>query len=120
MKLAVGTNEFQLPLGMQLRRDSEGQWQIAEPPESSSERSDRPSFSQGPPPPPRPSTGPPAAPIQGEPQDGRIDAEALLALVDAQAEAGATNAPPDSEPGGSDADSVLQRLMQRRAQEANP
>lgn len=117
VKLAVGSNEFRLPLGMQLRRDSEGLWQIAEPAESSSERSDRVSFAQNPAPPPRPSTGPPAAPMDERPADGRIDAEALLALIEAQAEAGATNAPPASEPGSGDTDSVLQRLMQRRAQE---
>jgi hypothetical protein len=119
VKLAVGTNEFQLPLGMQLRRDSEGQWQMAEAPAASLERSDRLSFVQGGPPPPRSSTGSQTAPTNGEPPNGMIDAEALLVLVDAQAEAGATNAPPNPEPGGSDTDSVLLRLMQRRAQEAN-
>jgi len=117
VKFAVGSNEFRLPLGMQLRRDSEGMWQIAEPAESSSDRSDRFSFAQNPPPPSRPSTGPPSAPVDERPPDGRIDAEALLALIEAQAEAGGTNAPPASEPGSGDTDSVLLRMMQRRALE---
>jgi hypothetical protein len=119
VKLAVGSNEFQLPIGMQLRRDSEGKWQLAEPTESSPERPDRSSVARTGPQSPTPRSGPPAAATSAEPQTVAVDAEALLALVDAQSEAGATNAPPEAASGGGEADAVLLRLMQRRAQEAN-
>ena len=119
VKLAVGTNEFQLPIGMQLRRDSEGKWQIAEPPDSSPERYDRSSFARTAPRSPTPWTGPPGVATNGEPQTVAVDGESLLALVDGPPETGATNAPPEAPPGGEGADPVLLRLMQRRAQEAN-
>jgi hypothetical protein len=119
VRLAVGSNEFQLPVGMQLRRDSEGKWQIAEPADSSMERTDRPSLARTSPQPPGPQTGPPVAATSGEPQAVAVDAESLLALIDPQSETGATNAAPEAVSGGGETDAVLLRLMQRRAQEAN-
>jgi hypothetical protein len=124
--LSVGTNRFELPIGMQLRRDSEGIWQLAEPADSGPERTERSSFARSTPSSsgsrPEPSPGPPGMP-PGMPNEGPQSmaamAESLLALVDAQNESAATNAPPEPPPGGGDTDPVLLRLMQRRAQEAN-
>ena len=115
VKLAVGTNAFQLPVGMQLRRDSEGSWQLAEPTDSLPERADRPSFSRTGPQPPGPPTGPPAAATNGEPQAVSVDAESLLALIDGQSEAPATNAAPDAASGGGETDPVLLRSCRRNA-----
>jgi len=122
VKLAVGTNEFQLPIGMQLRRDDQGKWQMAEPTYPSAERSEGTTSvrAAGPPsvaqtdlrPPPG---GPPDAPTNGEPQVVVIDPNGQPMPLDPQAESGDTNAPP----GGGETDPVVLRLMQRRAQEVN-
>ena len=129
MKLAVGTNEFQLPIGMQLRRDNQGKWQMAEPSYSSSDRSDRsestrfaravppPASAERPPPLPGP-PGPPEEPGNGEPQVV-VDPSGQPLALDAPAEPGDTNAPPEAASGSGETDPVLLRLMQRRAQEAN-
>jgi hypothetical protein len=120
VRLAVGSNEFALPIGLQLRRDSEGKWQIAEPADAPLERFERPSFVRTAAPPPPPVGLPPGGPPPpGTNSDFQADAESLLALVDAQSETAATNAPPEAASGPGEADAVLQRLMQRRAQEAN-
>jgi hypothetical protein len=126
VKLAVGTNEFRLPIGMQLRRDDQGKWQLAEPSYSSSERSERSSLvrsvpppSSAPPPPPPGPPGPPSAPATGEPQVVVIDPNGQPVIIEPPAEAGASSAPPEAAPGGGETDPVLLRLMQRRAQEAN-
>lgn len=120
VRLAVGSNEFALPIGMQLRRDSEGKWQVAQPADAPSDRSDRSSFTRTAPPLPPPGGLPPGGPPPaGTNTDFQADAESLLALIDGQSETAATNAPPEAASGPGDADAVLQRLMQRRAQEAN-
>jgi hypothetical protein len=127
VKLAVGTNEFQLPIGMQLRRDDQGKWQMTEPSYSSSERSDRSSFARSvpppagaPPSPPQGPGGPPSdQPPNGEPQVVVVDPSGQPLALDAPAEPGETNAPPEAAPGSGETDPVLLRLMQRRAQEAN-
>jgi hypothetical protein len=118
VELAVGSNEFQLPLGMQLRRDSEGVWQLAAPTEASPERPERPSLVRAAPPPPGARPGPPVLVSNGEPQAVLSDAEPPPPPFDAQVEAGAPNGPPDAAPSGGETDPVLLRLMQRRAQEA--
>jgi hypothetical protein len=120
--LAVGTNSFPLPLGMQLRRDSEGVWQLTEPADSGPDRTERPSLARSAPPPSAPRPEPPPGPpgmANEEPPGMAAMAESLLALVDGQTESTATNVPPEPPPGGSETDPVLLRLMQRRAQEAN-
>jgi hypothetical protein len=121
VKLAVGSNEFQLPLGMQLRRDSEGKWQLAEPtelPPERSERSERPSFVRGAPQPLGPRTGPPSLVTNEEPQMATTDAEPPPPAFDPQLEAGGPPPPPEAATNGGETDPVLLRLMQRRAQEA--
>jgi hypothetical protein len=118
VKLAVGSNEFQLPLGMQLRRDSEGKWQLAEATEASPDKSDRSSVPRTAPQPPGPRPPPPTLVTNGEPQAVAADTDSQPVASDAQAEVSGTGAPPDAAPGGGETDPVLLRLMQRRAQEA--
>jgi hypothetical protein len=118
VKLAVGTNEFRLPLGMQLRRDGEGKWQLAEPTESTPDRSERPSVARGAPQPPARSPGPPPPVTNVEPPTVGADAEPPPMPPEAQFENAAPNGAPEPPPGGGETDPVLLRLMQRRAQEA--
>ena len=124
VKLAVGTNEFQLPVGMQLRRDNEGNWQVGEPAYSSYDQ--RPALSSSVrPSPPTLAAQPMGAPSlsNGEPPAVALDPNGQPMTFDPQADvAGDTNAPPPeaAAAGASgETDPVLLRMMQRRAQELN-
>lgn len=119
--LAAGTNTLELRVGMQLRREDEGQWQVAAAPELPP-LSPPPAYS------PRLASAPmvaqstlPAGVSNAEPQAINFDPAAQSAAGEPPALAAegiATNAAPDAVAGGSD-DPVLRRLMQRREQEMN-
>lgn len=118
VKLAIGTNEFQLRVGMELRREDQGKWHLAERTEPPSERSDRTPLVRPAPQPPGPRPGPPAAATNGEPQVVAINPDFQPPLPDPPAEAAAANAAPEAPFGGSD-DEVLARLIQRRRQQTD-
>lgn len=132
VKLASGTNEFSLPVGMQLRREDEGNWHVSEPAyvasssssSSSYDRSDRGSSSRYGSSPPSFSRsftpGPP--PTTMETNVVMLDPNSQAMMLDLQADVFDTNAPPEAAAGGGgggETDPVLLRLMQRRAQEVN-
>ena len=97
--LASGTNTVELRMGMQMRREEEGDWSV-------SARSESPVASSASPPDNLPAapTGPDAGPASvGAPSEASATAS--------------TNAEPAAT-GGSDSD-VLKRLMERRAKEMN-
>lgn len=133
--LTSGTNQFVLPVGKQLRRETEGEWRVAEAPErpitsyaasssSSSSYSRSSSFtpaSTPPPPPPvaAPPGGPefdPAGPIPAP--IGVVDPDTGVAVTAAGADSGTTNGVTPAPAGGSESE-VLRRLMQRREEELN-
>jgi hypothetical protein len=124
VRLAVGTNEFQMPLGMQLQRDSDGKWQLTErtePPPERTERSERSYFTRGGPQ-PMPSRFPQSFPqafptTNGDTQVFNPDAEPPPMPLDQQADAGGPPPPPDAVPTNGETDPVLLRMMQRRAQQ---
>lgn len=119
VKLVVGTNEFQLRVGMELRREDQGKWHLAERTEPPSERSDRTASVRPAPLPPGPRPGPPAAATNSEAQAIAFNPDFQAPLADPPAEAGAANAAPGAASGGSE-DDVLARLMQRRRQQTDP
>ena len=128
VKLSAGTNELSLPVGMQLRKDEDGAWHISEPAYSSSESSDRgySSSSRSARPPTFTATAAPAPTTtvfsNGDPNVPQFDPNAPPMIMNGEPppEFAETNAPPEAAPSsGGDADSVLQKLMQRRAQELN-
>jgi hypothetical protein len=117
VKLAVGTNEFDLPVGMQLRRDDQGNWQVAEPAYSSSERTERSPSGRAAPPPFVAQQVPVQSSTNGEPQVAVFDPNSQPMPLDPQVDAGETNTPPEAASSGGETDPVLLRLMQRRSQE---
>ncbi len=136
VKLVTDTNHIDLPVGMQLRRDDEGAWHMAEPVVSSYEprsesRSDSsrysrpPSFSRNSPAAASSSTSSsstfPPPPGEGESPIIVVDPNAPPMVLDPAGENGEPAPAPEPPPaaGGSSADAVLQRLMQQRAQEVN-
>ena len=120
VKLAVGTNEFDLRVGMQLRRDEDGKWQMAEPAYSPVERSERTASARAAPPPFVAQQIPAQTLPNGEPQVVAVDPNSQPMPLDAQADVTETNAPaPEAASTGGETDPVLLRLMQRRAQELN-
>jgi hypothetical protein len=134
--LTSGTNEFVLPVGKQLRRETEGEWRVADAPErpitsyaassssSSSSYSRSSSFAQAPTPPPPP---PVAAPPGGPEVDPAgpipmptvvVDPDTGVIVTAPGADTGTTNGVTPAPAGGSESD-VLRRLMQRREEELN-
>ncbi len=115
VKLVAGTNEVQLSVGMQMRREDQGEWQVTAITESSSpstttyaSRSSSASTATVP-----QNTSAPSPGTNSEPQVIVFDG---TTVVDAGPDAAATNAPPDSTAAGT-TDPVLLRLMQRAAAE---
>ena len=117
VKLTGPTNEIELPVGMQLRREDAGEWYIAaraEPPPVTFARST-----------PRPSSGndddrPSSSPVnQAEPPVIILDpSESQVLIADPNTGTVMTNGLPEAASGGAEND-VLRRLMQRRQQENN-
>ncbi len=93
VKLTSPTNELQLPVGMQLRREEDGPWQVASTPE--------------------------AAPTAPSTAIGSVSrpAETSSTLTGTTAQATTNQTAAASSPASSD--EVLRRLMQRREQENN-
>ncbi len=129
VKLASGTNEFSLPVGMQLRREDEGNWRVSEPAyvsssSSSYDRGERGSYSRSTPPSfsSYRSDTPPSTNAM-DPNVATFDPNAQPVVFDPQSEMSDTNAPPEAAvgnaTGGGETDPVLLKLMQRRAQEVN-
>jgi len=111
----AGTNEssqFELKVGMQIRREPGGAWHLV------SDNSSSPLL------PPVGVAGPTLVQDdstaggpeeEGQPQAG--DSDPQMASGEPQGDPGATNAAPEEAAPGGEADPVLLRLMQRRAQE---
>ena len=118
IKLAAGTNEFELRVGMELRREDQGKWQMAERAELPSERVERPTSTRFASPPSGPRPEPAALPPAGGPQVTAINAELPPTFAEPPPEPGPPNAGPEATPGGSDSD-VLARLMERRRQQTD-
>lgn len=123
VKLMSGTNELELPVGMQLSRAEQGEWQIgAASAESSTGGEGRPR----PAPVVTPTVPTEAAPTGGEPPfPFPTNAEMPLPpegfpvpIPTAETENANTNAESSAASGGGESD-VLRRLMQRREQELN-
>ena len=120
VKLVSPTNELQLPVGMQLRREDDGKWQIAETSYTANDRPDRSSSSyRSTVPPAITASGVPPFSTNGEPDAATLDPNSEPMTADSQADLTDTNAPPGAPAAGGETDPVLLRLMQRRAQEIN-
>jgi hypothetical protein len=121
VKLAAGTNEVQLKVGMQMRREEEGEWQVASLDFSSGGSSGPTSVRPGPGPTvvrtasSAPNTEPDG---EGEPQMIMVDPASQTAIADLPPDAAGTNAAADAASSATE-DPVLRRLMQRREQELN-
>jgi hypothetical protein len=120
VKLASPSNEIELAVGMEMRREDKGEWHLAaraEPPAASLDRSTatRPAL-------PTRAASPaaaPAAPENGEPIVF-VDPETQPVIKEPVTETTASNAAPATATGGSEAD-ILERLRIRREQEqGNP
>jgi hypothetical protein len=119
VKLASPTNEIQLPVGMQMRREDKGEWRLGAQPDVPATRSERS-------PTPRPavaamapSRDTPRPPSNGEePQVIFIDPETQLVIREPQTQPAVSNAAPGTASGGSESD-ILERLRLRREQESN-
>ena len=137
VKLTTPSNELSLAVGMQLRKDEDGAWHVSEAPSTSFESSER-SYSSSSsssssystrysrPPTFSPTATPaPTAMVftNGDPNMPQFDPNAPPPMTmngEPPQEFADTNAPPEAAPSsGGDADSVVQRMMQRRAQELN-
>ncbi len=116
VKLTAGTNEVEVPVGMQLRREEQGAWELAAAPESGQTSGRSPA-----------AFGPGAAPglMVSTPDTGGngtnggaqviiLDGTAQPVITDSL-ESGGTNAAPETPPGGEDP--VLARLRARAAAE---
>ena len=121
VKLASPTNEVQLAVGMQLRREDDGKWQMTETIYSSSDRPDRSASSsyRSTTPPAVTASGVPPFSTNGEPDAATLDPNSEPMTADSQTDVTDTNAPPGAPATGGETDPVLLRLMQRRAQEIN-
>jgi len=116
VKLASGTNELQLRVGMQMRRPEQGEWQVASVDSGADRSAGRPSVPPGP--------GPTIVRtetrtnvIEGEPQIIVIDPNSQTVMTDPAGDEANTNG---TETASSTTDDpVLRRLMQRREQELN-
>jgi hypothetical protein len=109
VKLASGTNEVNLPVGMQMRRKEEGGWTLSARVEADSPHPIQSTATR--------TISPTTAPA-GEPRTVASDTEPAIVVIDGQPENIATNAEPQTASGGSEND-VLTRLRQRREQELN-
>jgi hypothetical protein len=109
VKLASGTNEVTLPVGMQMRRKEEGGWTLSTRAEADSPRPIQSTAAR--------TISPTTAPA-GEPQTVASNTEPAIVVIDGQPENIATNVEPQTASGGSEND-VLTRLRQRREQELN-
>jgi hypothetical protein len=116
VKLASATNQVQLPVGKQMRREEEGDWELAATETATGSRapirgSHRSGVATSTQPEPSVST------TNAEPQVIIIDSESQTVVTD-PVDAGSTNGAPEAASNSSD-DPVLRRLMQRREQEIN-
>ncbi|MBI3849749.1 MAG: hypothetical protein HY298_05595 [Verrucomicrobia bacterium] len=109
VRLASGTNEIDLPVGMQMRREEEGGWLL-------SARTETPAAA-----PSQTNVARPALPTAtagaGQPAVATA-AEPTIVVIDGQSETIVTNAEPQTASGGSE-DDILTKLRQRREQELN-
>jgi hypothetical protein len=117
VKLAAGTNEFELRIGMELRREDQGKWRMAERAEPPSERIERPPSTSTASSPPRSQPGPAAPPPPSEAQVTAVNPE-FPPPFEPPPELAPPDAAPEPAPGGSDSD-VLTRLMERRRQQTD-
>ncbi len=116
VKLASATNQVQLPVGKQMRREEDGDWELAAAESATGSRASARSS--------RRSTV--ATSTQPEPSVTTTNAEPQVIIIDSDSQtvvadpvdAGSTNGAPDAASSGND-DPVLRRLMQRREQEIN-
>lgn len=123
VRLVGGTNDIELAVGKQMRREDDGNWFATTPPEGSGGSFATPSrprlvsnsgFNR---------SEPPSSPTpEGEGPVVMMDPNEVPMVVpmppDGQPEGAATNAAPGIAPGGPESD-VLRRLMQRREEEMN-
>ena len=117
VKLASPSNEIELAVGMELRREDKGQWRLSARPDSPAASSDRSAAT-------RPAVATPAAPATGPSTDASnaesivfVDPETQLVIREPLIEAPGSNAAPGTATGGSDGD-ILERLRRRREQES--
>ncbi len=120
VKLAVGTNEFELPVGMQLRREDQGNWHLAEPAYTSYEsRSDSSRYSSRPPMfNPAGQTNTTVASADGEMAGDTNNPPMFDPSGGEPGDNGGPPPPPDAGApggGGGETDSVLARLARQRA-----
>lgn len=109
VKLASGTNEIDLPVGMQMRREEEGGWVLTARTET---------ISSSPAPTPVARTSSTAAVAGGNRPTDAIDGQPTIVVIDRQPDTLVTNAEPQTAAGGSEND-ILTKLRQRREQELN-
>jgi hypothetical protein len=107
-KLASSTNEIELRVGMQLRREDNGNWRLGASSETFSSSNSASKLAGR-------VTG--KAGTNAEPTDVGGDADPQVALTE-PSEVGTTNAEPAA-PDSTETDPVLRRLMERRNQEIN-
>ncbi len=117
VKLANGTNEIKLPVGMQMRREEEGEWQVsaiaeAPAPSTSSYAAARPSVSTT----IAQVTSNASTNVNTDPEVIVLDGGSQGMVSGSAPDGTNTNAPADSASSGT-TDPVLLRLMQRAAAE---
>ena len=116
-KLTSSTNQVELRVGMQMRREENGTWHVAAASRTSTPAGAATSTRAG-------GRGGMSAATEGggtnaEPADALGATDQQVALTDAPADVGTTNAEPSAASDSTETDPVLRRLMERRNQELN-
>ena len=119
VKLASPTNEIELRVGMQLRREDNGEWHLSERPESPSASPERSAPSRGAVAAPARSESAPPTPAGTGESIIFVDPDTQAIIREPLIEGAISNAVPGTVPGGSESD-ILERLRLRREQENNP
>jgi len=118
VKLASSSNEIELPVGMQLRREESGDWHLSERAELPAVGAERTTFTRQAPGLASTPASLLAVATNGEPEEPPDDPDPQSAITDSQSGTAGTNATAAAASGGdSGTDPVLKRLMDKAAAE---
>ena len=118
VKLASSSNEVELPVGMQLRREESGDWHLSERAELPAVGAERTAFTRQAPELAATPASSLAVATNGEPEELPDDPDPQSAITDSQSGTTGTNTTAAAATGGdSGTDPVLKRLMDKAAAE---
>ncbi len=118
VKLASSSNEVELPVGMQLRREESGDWHLSERAELPAGRGERTASTRQTPAIAGTQASQPVVATNGEPEELPDDPDPQSAITDSQSGTTGTNTTAAAATGGdSGTDPVLKRLMDKAAAE---